>query len=52
LAGLLRKNTPKGGARAVVIVDRQTVLAEEVADGLRNNGTAAKDYAVDIGDFT
>jgi NAD(P)-dependent dehydrogenase (short-subunit alcohol dehydrogenase family) len=41
----------KKGARAVVLVDRQTVLAEEVASGLRFNGTEANVYEVDVRDF-
>jgi NADP-dependent 3-hydroxy acid dehydrogenase YdfG len=43
----LAEELSKRGARAVVLVDRQTVLADEVADGLRNNGTEAKAYEVD-----
>jgi hypothetical protein len=32
-------------------VDRQTVLAEEVAGGSRNNGKEAKFHEVDMTDF-
>jgi NAD(P)-dependent dehydrogenase (short-subunit alcohol dehydrogenase family) len=50
----LAEELSKRGARAVVLVDRQAILAEEVADGLRNsiNGTEAKVYEVDVRDFT
>jgi NAD(P)-dependent dehydrogenase (short-subunit alcohol dehydrogenase family) len=47
----LAEELSKKGARAVVLVDRQAVLAEEVAGGLRNNGTEAKVYEVDVRDF-
>jgi NAD(P)-dependent dehydrogenase (short-subunit alcohol dehydrogenase family) len=47
----LAEELSKKGARAVVLVDRQIVLAEEVAGGLRNNGTEAKVYEVDVRDF-
>ena len=48
----LAEELSKRGARAVVLVDRQVVLAEEVAGGSRKNGTEAKVYEVDVRDFT
>jgi NAD(P)-dependent dehydrogenase (short-subunit alcohol dehydrogenase family) len=48
----LAEELSKRGARAVVLVDRQAVLAEEVAGGLRKNGTEAKVYEIDVRDFT
>jgi hypothetical protein len=36
----------------VVLVDRQTLQAGKVADGLRNIDTDAKAYEVDVKDFT
>jgi NAD(P)-dependent dehydrogenase (short-subunit alcohol dehydrogenase family) len=40
----LAEELSKREARAVVLVDRQAALAEEIAGGLRNNGTDAKVY--------
>jgi NAD(P)-dependent dehydrogenase (short-subunit alcohol dehydrogenase family) len=50
----LAEELSKKGARAVVLVDRQADLAEEVADGLRKSvsGTETIVYAVDVRDFT
>jgi hypothetical protein len=44
--------TLQKGARAVVLVDRHAVLAEEIAGGLRNNSTKVTVYKVDVSDLT